>query len=92
MCIPLSCVQDKAEEAAETLGIIAPRLKTLGLVDRVVPEPLGGAHRDPDGMMINLRKALAESLRDLQDQPLDALIERRIDRLMAYGRFKEAEV
>ncbi|NCU95657.1 MAG: acetyl-CoA carboxylase carboxyltransferase subunit alpha, partial [Betaproteobacteria bacterium] len=72
---------DKAEEAAETLGIIAPRLKTLGLVDRVVPEPLGGAHRDPDGMMINLRKALAESLRDLQDQPLDALIERRIDRL-----------
>jgi acetyl-CoA carboxylase carboxyl transferase subunit alpha len=83
---------DKAEEAAETLGIIAPRLKTLGLVDRVVPEPLGGAHRDPDGMMINLRKALAESLRDLQDQPLDALIERRIDRLMAYGRFKEAEV
>jgi len=83
---------DKAEEAAETLGIIAPRLKTLGLVDRVVPEPLGGAHRDPDGMMINLRKALAESLRDLQDQPLDALIERCIDRLMAYGRFKEAEV
>lgn len=83
---------DKAEEAAETLGIIAPRLKTLGLVDRVVPEPLGGAHRDPDGMMINLRKALAESLRDLQDQPLDALIERRIDRLMACGRFKEAEV
>jgi len=83
---------DKAEEAAETLGIIAPRLKTLGLVDRVVPEPLGGAHRDPDGMMINLRKALAESLRDLQDQPLDALIERRIDRLMAYGRFKETEV
>jgi len=83
---------DKAEEAAETLGIIAPRLKTLGLVDRVVPEPLGGAHRDLDGMMINLRKALAESLRDLQDQPLDALIERRIDRLMAYGRFKEAEV
>lgn len=83
---------EKAEEAAETLGIIAPRLKTLGLVDRVVPEPLGGAHRDPDGMMINLRKALAESLRDLQDQPLDALIERRIDRLMAYGRFKEAEV
>ncbi|MFZ4553194.1 MAG: acetyl-CoA carboxylase carboxyltransferase subunit alpha [Burkholderiales bacterium] len=83
---------DKAEEAAETLGIIAPRLKTLGLVDRVVPEPLGGAHRDPNGMMINLRKALAESLRDLQDQPLDALIERRIDRLMAYGRFKEAEV
>jgi len=42
--------------------------------------------------MINLRKALAESLRDLQDQPLDALIERRIDRLMAYGRFKETEV
>jgi len=82
---------EKAGEAAETLGITAPRLKTLGLVDRVVNEPLGGAHRDPDAMMANLRKAIAESLRELQNQPIDALLERRIDRLMAYGRFKETE-
>ena len=82
---------DKAGEAAETLGITAPRLKSLGLIDRIVNEPLGGAHRDPDAMMGNLRKAIAETLRDLQDQSLDALLERRIDRLMAYGRFKETE-
>jgi len=80
---------EKAGEAAETLGITAPRLKTLGLVDRVVNEPLGGAHRDPDAMMANLRKAISETLREVQNQPLDALLERRIDRLMAYGRFKE---
>lgn len=80
---------EKAGEAAETLGITAPRLKTLGLIDRVVNEPLGGAHRDPDAMMANLRKAIAETLRELQNQPIDALLERRIDRLMAYGRFKE---
>jgi acetyl-CoA carboxylase carboxyl transferase subunit alpha len=80
---------EKASEAAETLGITAPRLKTLGLVDRVVNEPLGGAHRDPDAMMVNLRKAIAETLRVAQNQPLQALLERRIDRLMAYGRFKE---
>ncbi len=82
---------EKAGEAAETLGITAPRLKSLGLIDRIVSEPLGGAHRDPDAMMANLRKAIAESLRELQDRPLDQLLERRIDRLMAYGRFKEIE-
>ncbi|MBU3693272.1 MAG: acetyl-CoA carboxylase carboxyltransferase subunit alpha [Rhodocyclaceae bacterium] len=82
---------EKAGEAAETLGIIAPRLKALGLIDRIVNEPLGGAHRDADAMMVNLRKAIAETLRELQNQPLDALLERRIDRLMAYGRFKETE-
>lgn len=82
---------EKAGEAAETLGITAPRLKSLGLIDRIVNEPLGGAHRDADAMMASLRKAIAESLRDLQNQTLDALLERRIDRLMAYGRFKETQ-
>ena len=82
---------EKAGEAAETLGITAPRLKSLGLIDRIVSEPLGGAHRDADAMMASLRKAIAESLRDLQNQTLDALLERRIDRLMAYGRFKETQ-
>ena len=82
---------EKAGEAAETLGITAPRLKTLGLIDRIVNEPLGGAHRDPDAMMANLRKAIGETLRELQDQSMDALLERRIDRLMGFGRFKEIE-
>jgi len=81
---------DKAPEAAETLGITASRLKTLGLIDRVVNEPLGGAHRDPEAMMATLRMVLTETLRDLQDHSVDELIERRFQRLMGYGRFKEA--
>ncbi len=82
---------EKAGEAAETLGITASRLKSLGLVDRVVPEPPGGAHRDPDSMMRNMRKALTETLREVQDQTTDALIEARVDRLMAHGCFREVE-
>ena len=81
---------DKAPEAAETLGITASRLKTLGLIDRVVNEPLGGAHRDPEAMMATLRKVLTETMRELQDHSVDELIERRFQRLMGYGRFKEA--
>jgi len=82
---------DYAEEAAETLGITATRLKTLGLVDKIVAEPLGGAHRDYDAMMQNLKKALQDSWRQLKDVPLDELLERRFDRLVGHGRFKEVE-
>src|SRR5881398_1774079 len=78
-----------AEEAAETLGITAARLKTLGLVDKVVTEPHGGAHRDHAAMMATLKKALVEALRNLQEQPLDALIEAREDKILGYGKFKE---
>jgi acetyl-CoA carboxylase carboxyl transferase subunit alpha len=81
---------DKAPEAAETLGITAPRLKTLGLIDKIVPEPPGGAHRDPQAAAAALKKALAEALRQLQDKKPGALVEERLERLMAYGRFKEA--
>ena len=81
---------EKAPEAAETLGITASRLKTLGLVDRIINEPLGGAHRDPETMMQSMRKALTESLRDLQDYSTDELLKRRFERLMSYGKFKEA--
>jgi acetyl-CoA carboxylase carboxyl transferase subunit alpha len=81
---------EKAPEAAETLGITASRLKTLGLVDRIINEPLGGAHRDPEAMMQSMRKALTESLRDLQDYSTDELLKRRFERLMSYGKFKEA--
>jgi acetyl-CoA carboxylase carboxyl transferase subunit alpha len=81
---------DKAPEAAETLGITANRLKTLGLIDRIVPEPLGGAHRDPQAAGAALRKALAESLAQLQVKKPRALVEERLERLMGYGKFKEA--
>ena len=80
---------DKAPEAAETLGITAGRLKTLGLIDKVVAEPLGGAHRDPQAAAATLKKALTEALRQLQDKKSKELVEERLERLMAYGRFKE---
>jgi len=78
-----------AEEAAETLAITAPRLKTLGLIDKVVAEPLGGAHRDHAAMMVSLKKALTEALRQAKERPLDALLEAREDKLLGYGKFKE---
>ncbi len=80
---------DKAPLAAETLGITAPRLKQLGLVDRIVNEPLGGAHRDPDTMLANLRVTLAEALAEVREQQLDVLLNTRYARLMGYGKYKE---
>lgn len=82
---------DRASDAAETLGITATRLKSLGLVDKVVSEPLGGAHRDPEAMMQLLKKALQEGWRQVRDAPADKLIDARFDRLMGYGQFKETE-
>jgi acetyl-CoA carboxylase carboxyl transferase subunit alpha len=80
---------DKAPEAAETLGITASRLKTLGLIDKIVPEPLGGAHRDPQATAATLKKALGEVLKELQEKKPKELVEERLERLMGYGRFKE---
>jgi acetyl-CoA carboxylase carboxyl transferase subunit alpha len=82
---------DKAPEAAETLGITASRLKTLGLIDKIISEPLGGAHRDPAAMAQNLKKALQDALRSFANKGIDELIEARFDRLMDYGKFKEVE-
>ena len=81
---------DKAPEAAETLGITSSRLKSMGLVDKIIPEPLGGAHRDPDAMMLSMKKALTDSLRNFQNYSLDELLKMRFERLMGYGKFKEA--
>jgi acetyl-CoA carboxylase carboxyl transferase subunit alpha len=81
---------DKAAEAAETLAITANRLKTFGLVDRIINEPLGGAHRDHEAMMQTLRKALTETMRQFQGKGIDELLKERFDRLMSYGKFKEA--
>ena len=80
---------ENAGEAAESLGITANRLKALGLIDKVIAEPLGGAHRDPAESAKSLKKAIQESLRSLQDLAIDELLERRQDRLVNFGKFKE---
>ncbi|MBK7356126.1 acetyl-CoA carboxylase carboxyltransferase subunit alpha [Propionivibrio sp.] len=80
---------DKASEAAEIMGITAARLKTLGLIDKVVNEPLGGAHRDPVAMGQNLKKALQDAMKLVSSQSTVELLEARFARLMAYGRTKE---
>jgi acetyl-CoA carboxylase carboxyl transferase subunit alpha len=82
---------DYAAEAAETLGITATRLKALGLIDKIVHEPLGGAHRDHDAMMQALKKALQESWRQIREKSLSELLEKRFDKLVSYGKFKEVE-
>ena len=81
---------EMAPDAADALGITANRLKTLGLIDKIVPEPLGGAHRDPQAAAQALKKALAEALKQLEEYKPKELVERRLERLMAYGKFKEA--
>jgi acetyl-CoA carboxylase carboxyl transferase subunit alpha len=83
---------DKAPDAAETLGITATRLKTLGLVDKIISEPLGGAHRDYPGMMQSLKKALQDTLKQVQSQSTDEMLQARFSRLMSYGKFKEIEL
>ncbi|CAM8350568.1 AccA Acetyl-CoA carboxylase alpha subunit [Candidatus Methylopumilus universalis] len=80
---------DKASTAAETLGITAIRLKDLGLIDTILPEPLGGAHRNPNQLMETVRKSLKEHLTKLQKKPLKQLLDLRYERLLSYGKFKE---
>lgn len=83
---------DKAPDAAAVLGITAARLKTLGLVDRIVAEPPGGAHRDPGQMMTTMKRALSDAMKGVRGKPVEQLLERRFDRLMGYGKFREVEV
>jgi acetyl-CoA carboxylase carboxyl transferase subunit alpha len=80
---------EKAPEAAEALGLTAHRLKALGLIDRIVAEPLGGAHRDPKQMAALLKRALGDSLRQLQAMKPKELLAARHARLLGYGKFKE---
>ncbi|HEY5666742.1 MAG TPA: acetyl-CoA carboxylase carboxyltransferase subunit alpha [Gammaproteobacteria bacterium] len=80
---------DKAEEAAEAMGLTADRLRKLGLVDEIVPEPLGGAHRDPAGMAETLKNALIAALADLRQLPADELVSRRRQRVAGVGIYKE---
>jgi acetyl-CoA carboxylase carboxyl transferase subunit alpha len=79
---------EKAPLAAEAMAITSERLKDLGLVDQIVAEPLGGAHRDPDAMARALKSALVESLDRLAAVPIDRLLESRYQRLMSFGSFE----
>ncbi len=81
---------EKAAEAAETLGITATRLKSLGLVDKVVSEPLGGAHRDPQTAATHLKKALREALKHADEHDIAELMQLRNERLRGYGKYKAA--
>ena len=83
---------DKASVAAESLAITADRLEALGLIDRIIPEPLGGSHRAPEVVMETLRVALIEELAKLKPKSIKALLVRRYERLMSYGKFKEVPV
>lgn len=80
---------DKAPDAAEALGITSERLHELGLVDEIIEEPLGGAHRDVQQMAANLKRALTRNLDQLMGMDTDALLEQRYQRLMSYGNFSE---
>jgi acetyl-CoA carboxylase carboxyl transferase subunit alpha len=80
---------EKAEAAAEAMGLTAERLENLGLIDEIVPEPLGGAHRDPQGMAETLKNALVDAIAELKALPADELVRRRRERLLSVGVYKE---
>jgi acetyl-CoA carboxylase carboxyl transferase subunit alpha len=80
---------DKIKDAAEALGMTAPRLLELGLVDKMVREPLGGAHRNPRSMAIRLKAVLLNQLDQLQAMPVTDLLEQRYKRLRGYGAYQE---
>jgi acetyl-CoA carboxylase carboxyl transferase subunit alpha len=82
---------ERASDAAEALGITAHRLKALGLIDKVVSEPVGGAHRDPRHMASQLKRALVDALRQVSDLKPKDLLQRRYDRLQAYGRYSDTK-
>jgi acetyl-CoA carboxylase carboxyl transferase subunit alpha len=82
---------ERASDAAEQLGITAHRLKALGLVDKIVNEPVGGAHRDTKQMAAFLKRALTDAYRQVADLKVKELIERRHERLNSYGRFGDTK-
>jgi acetyl-CoA carboxylase carboxyl transferase subunit alpha len=82
---------ERASDAAEALGITAHRLKALGLIDKIVSEPVGGAHRDPKQMAAQLKRGLVDALRLVADLKTRDLITRRHERLQSYGRFTDTK-
>ncbi len=79
----------RAEEAAEAMKISAPDLKELGIIDEIVQEPAGGAHRDPAGAARNVKAAIMKHLAELEEFPADELVRRRLDKFMAMGEYRE---
>ena len=82
---------DKKEAAADSMGLTADRLASLNLVDQILTEPLGGAHRDPDAMAISLKSALLKFLDELGRLPVDRLLEERQKRLASFGEYSEGK-
>jgi len=82
---------DRAADAAEALGLTAHRLKAMGLIDKIISEPLGGAHRDPKQMCVLVKRALADTLRQFQGVKTADLLAARHEKLMSYGKFKETK-
>ena len=82
---------DRAEDAAEALGITAHRLKALGLIDKIVNEPVGGAHRDPQQMSAQLKRGLNDAWRQVTDLKVKELLDKRYERLQSYGRFNDTK-
>ena len=80
---------DKTKDAAEALGMTAPRLLELGLIDKIVREPLGGAHRNPHSMAVRLKAVLLNQLDELEALPIPELLEQRYHRLRGYGAYQE---
>lgn len=82
---------EKAQDAAEAMGITAHRLKALGVVDKIVSEPVGGAHRDHAQMCSNLKRTLQDAYRQVSDLKTKELLDRRYDRLQSYGKFSDTK-
>jgi acetyl-CoA carboxylase carboxyl transferase subunit alpha len=82
---------ERASDAADALGITAHRLKALGVIDKIISEPVGGAHRDPRQMAVSLKRGLNDALRQVLDLKPAALLQRRYDRLQSYGRFSDTK-
>ena len=82
---------ERASEAAEALGITAHRLKALGVIDKIVSEPVGGAHRDVPWMAAQLKRGLADALRQTAGLKPPALLQQRYERLRGYGRFTDTK-
>ena len=82
---------DKATDAADALCITAHRLKALGLIDKIVNEPVGGAHRDAKQMAAQLKRALNDAWRQVSDLKVKELLDKRYERLQSYGRFSDTK-
>jgi acetyl-CoA carboxylase carboxyl transferase subunit alpha len=83
---------DKASDAADSLAITAHRLKALGLIDKIVNEPVGGAHRDVKQIASQLKRGLNDALRQVSDLKIKELLDRRYERLQSYGRFSDTKI